>query len=312
MKIKIVSTILMAIIFFNAKSQISTTTLAGDYKVINIGDNTYGDYTHSLILLHEIYNGTLINHNYAIGTITAMRGSANSGNLLNMVNVTTSSAYNGISGTITSNDDNATWALKTCIYNGKRYLAVDIPYNPAYHNLGYYFNGWTFSTGENMKCVPYLVNGAPVNTTLVSDIQDFSSNMIETHNVAGLNITGNVGIGTASPIGNLDVRGASFVGTPDFAIGSAGSMVQIDQGANSGNTYSRIRAFSNGGTAVNNLVLQSSGGNVGIGTTSPSAKMHIFNSYDLSNTTGFKMFYQGTWGTASYASDFRFIDVSST
>jgi hypothetical protein len=50
---------------------------------------------------------------------------------------------------------------------------------------------------------------------------------------------------------------------------------------------------------------------VGIGTASPAAKLHIFNSYDLSTTTGLQMFYQGSWGTAAYASNFRFIDISS-
>jgi len=199
MKAKFALTITMVVIFFSAKSQVSTTTLAGDYKIINIGDDTYGDYTRAVILLHEIYNGTLIDHNYAIGTITAMRGAAGGYNRLNVVNLTTSSAYNGISGTITSNDDNAVWALKTCMYNGKKYLAVDIPYSAAFHNWGYYFSGSTSSTGENMKCVPYEVNGAPVNTTLINNIQDFNSNMVETHNIAGLNITGNVGIGTNDP-----------------------------------------------------------------------------------------------------------------
>ncbi|MDB5012341.1 MAG: hypothetical protein JWQ25_543, partial [Daejeonella sp.] len=44
-------------------------------------------------------------------------------------------------------------------------------------------------------------------------------------------------------------------------------------------------------------------GNVGIGTTTPSAKLHLFNSYDAVNTVGLKMFYQGSWGNAAYASN---------
>lgn len=80
------------------------------------------------------------------------------------------------------------------MYNGNKYLAVDIPYSPAYHNWGYQFSGWTTSTGESMKCVPYLVNGQPVNQTLISNIQDFVPNMVETHMTAGFNITGKVGI----------------------------------------------------------------------------------------------------------------------
>jgi hypothetical protein len=86
---------------------------------------------------------------------------------------------------------------------------------------------------------------------------------------------GYVGIGTTNPIGNLDVRGNFFIGTTDFAIASTGSTIQIDQGANTGNTYSRIRAFSNGGAQVNNLVLQSDGGNVGVGTDNPISLFQV-------------------------------------
>jgi len=273
MKTRLLFTVLMVIIFLSARSQISTTTVADDYKVINIGTNTYGDYTRSLILLHEIYNGTLIDHNYAIGTITAMRGNSSAGNLLNVVNVTTSSAYSGISGTINSNDNNVSWALKTCMYNGKRYLAVDIPYNPAYHNWGYYFSGWTTSTGENMKCVPYLVNGVPVNTTLISNIQDFSSDMTETHNAAAVSITGNVGIGTATPAAKLDVVGGSVQVTntnPTYAL--------IDN-SNSNyswsvqNTAGAYRFFDNTVNAERMRI--NSDGNVGIGTTSPTRKFYV-------------------------------------
>ncbi|WP_316810311.1 hypothetical protein [Pedobacter heparinus] len=80
---------------------------------------------------------------------------------------------------------------------------------------------------------------------------------------------GNVGIGTTAPIGKLDVRGNLFIGTTDLSIGSVGSFIQMDQGAASGDTYSQIRAFSNGGNTLNNLILQNSGGDVGIGTTDP-------------------------------------------
>ncbi|SCW65890.1 hypothetical protein [Mucilaginibacter sp. NFR10] len=53
-------------------------------------------------------------------------------------------------------------------------------------------------------------------------------------------------------------------------------------------------------------------GAIGVGVTSPGARLHIFNQYDVNQTTALKMFYQGTWGTPAYASNFRFIDLSST
>lgn len=90
-----------------------------------------------------------------------------------------------------------------------------------------------------------------------------------------LDPNGNVGIGTQSPIGVLDVRGNFFVGTTDLSIGNAGSFLQIDQGAGTGNSYTQLRAFSHGGTRTNNLILQNSGGNVGIGTSTPDALLAV-------------------------------------
>ncbi len=84
-----------------------------------------------------------------------------------------------------------------------------------------------------------------------------------------------IGIGTVNPIGRLDVRGNAFIGTADLNIGSTGSFVQIDQGTGTGNVYTQIRAFSNGGTVPNNLVLQNSGGNVGIGSINPATKLDV-------------------------------------
>lgn len=53
-------------------------------------------------------------------------------------------------------------------------------------------------------------------------------------------------------------------------------------------------------------------GNVGIGTVNPQANLDIFRSYDANNTRSLKMYYQGSWGFASYASSFRFLDIEST
>lgn len=86
---------------------------------------------------------------------------------------------------------------------------------------------------------------------------------------------GYVGIGTQNPIGKFDVRGNVFIGTTDLSIGSVGSFVQIDQGSSTGNSYSQIRAYSNGGNINNNLILQSTNGNVGIGTTTPDKKLTV-------------------------------------
>lgn len=201
---------LSMILIFTLSSLSQVTTLAPNYKVIDIGGNGYGDYTRSLILLHEIYNGTYIQKNYAVGTIQAFRGGSASWDRTNIVHVYTSSGYNGVNGSIQSFDNSGTWKLKTCVYNGRKYLAVDVPYDASYHDHGFKFCGWTYSTGENMKCVSYEVRGSAVNQDVISNVQDFSPNMSEYHNVGYFLISGNVLVGKTSPTNTaykLDVGG---------------------------------------------------------------------------------------------------------
>lgn len=47
-------------------------------------------------------------------------------------------------------------------------------------------------------------------------------------------------------------------------------------------------------------------------TINITAGLDIKNSYNINTTKALKMFYQGSWGTAQYASDYRFIDIGST
>ena len=207
-------------LFINAQ----VTTIAADYKIIDIGDNGTGDYTRNLILLHEMYNGSLININNAVGTLTAFRGDSGAGNRINIVEINSSSAYSGTCATIRSFDGDADWKLKTCLYNGKKYLAIDVPYSPAFHNNGYKFVGWTTSTGENMKSINYEVSGQLVNTTILSNIQDYNPNMNETHMVNNfLVMANNVGIGTMSPDEKLTVKGK--IHTQEVRVDMSGPLV---------------------------------------------------------------------------------------
>lgn len=98
---------------------------------------------------------------------------------------------------------------------------------------------------------------------------------------------GNVGIGTTNPAVKLDVRGKFIVANDDFVLGSIGSLLQIDQGATSGNTYSRIGAYNIGGTNPTNLVLSADGGNVLIGTTTGNGS--TLNVAGTVSATGYKI-----------------------
>jgi hypothetical protein len=97
--------------------------------------------------------------------------------------------------------------------------------------------------------------------------------------------SGNVGIGTSSPRVKLDLRSDAVIAAPTplanavtsgvFAIGdSVGSVVGLQLNGSSYDTYIQSRNMG-AGSAAYNLLLQPLGGNVGIGTSSPTQTLHI-------------------------------------
>jgi hypothetical protein len=132
-------------------------------------------------------------------------------------------------------------------------------------------NGVTYYDGTR------LVN----NSGLIFDGTKLTATYASTTNLTASNsaylatAAGSVGIGTTNPFRALDVRSALFVGNTDFVGGSAGSGSIVSMGASSGNTYTSLQAYTSGANAVGNLILNLNGGNVGIGTTSPSTLLHV-------------------------------------
>ncbi|HEX7675677.1 MAG TPA: tail fiber domain-containing protein [Bdellovibrio sp.] len=96
--------------------------------------------------------------------------------------------------------------------------------------------------------------------------------------------SGRVGIGTttAPTSAMLHVQsnsssysGSLFMANSDFALGTAGSHLAFGMGAATGSTYGLINSYTGGGTSAGNLILETNGGSVGIGTTTPAYTLHV-------------------------------------
>jgi len=162
---------------------------------------------------------------------------------------------------------------------------------------GYYYNAGTPSSpnwvrllngGSPSDAWLTLGNAGTNSATHFVGTTDNVDLVFRTNNTEKMRITagGNVGIGTTAPNYNLHVNnqlGVGIAGSTSGQIGifppNGGSWFWID---NDGNNYLR---FSNGVTPGGNPVVITSAGNVGIGTTSPTAKLHVNGTFRYTDGT---------------------------
>ena len=78
----------------------------------------------------------------------------------------------------------------------------------------------------------------------------------------------------------------------------------------SGNWQGWNRMWHSGN--LNNITIDFTTKNLGVGIVNPQAGVDILRSYDLNIPRAIKIMYQGSWGTPQYASNYRFIDIQST
>ena len=115
------------------------------------------------------------------------------------------------------------------------------------------------------------------------------------NNVGSAYFNGNVGIGTTVPYTKLSVvkditTTAEFGSFGQFTIqGATNASKILSFGFNTATDVGFIQAMVNG-TSYNDLLLNARGGNVGIGTTSPSTKLDVSGDLQVNDVYGNKLY----------------------
>lgn len=111
-----------------------------------------------------------------------------------------------------------------------------------------------------------------------------------------ISAAGNVGIGLVAPLNKLHVAGTSAA--PASSGTTASGAVRVDNTGDQGNVLdlgnmtaspfgSWLQAHSRADQATNNpILLNPNGGNIGVGTTSPSARLHTVGSVRFEGVSG--------------------------
>ena len=159
-------------------------------------------------------------------------------------------------------------------------------------------------------------NGSTVNVVTIGALPlTFGTNSTERMRIDS---SGNLGIGTASPTVGLHVvkdQGSGYIAAFRANTSSPYITLQTTSG------ITQIQGINSGFTDVNNIAMQLSGGNVGIGTASPSTKLEVVGTTGVQFISTFRTgdataannvgggFYGTSSGTAATRSAIMWLDA---
>ena len=149
--------------------------------------------------------------------------------------------------------------------------------NAAVLELINYWNGTAYTAGV------YGGKGSNAAATLLFKVAFFNGSAAQQRDAMFINESGNVGIGTTNPLSPLHIQAAE----PTLRIVDSNDSGVLFIGNTGGFSY--IRPFSRDfrflNAAGSSMAIITSGGNVGIGLTNPSYKLHVVGSTDIINAT---------------------------
>ena len=156
-------------------------------------------------------------------------------------------------------------------------------------------------------------SGATTNIGVLADVASGSNNFaFFASNTAKSYFAGDVGIGMTSPETKLDVGGALTVRNLIYFGASASRRGYFTWDGGVANTLNMLgasgKAISFGTNDTYDLVYISTSGNVGIGTTAPTGKLHIYSNV---NTTLSNLVANPNTGGSAYA-QFRIQTIGSS